>query len=215
MDPRLSKWLRWLDVIKSEVQDLVVAKYTFHSVQAMIAANPRLQVGNSFYRYITSTYISHTVIGIRRQVKIDPQSISLALLLQDIIATPEVVNRKYFVSLYKGSAVEDLANDDFDRFAGRGRDHIDPLQVEEDLKQLCGATTKCEDFADKRLAHRDKRDPKALPTYNEVDGCIDLLDKLYVKYLLLFKANSMETLLPTWQYDWQEIFRIPWIGSKD
>jgi len=211
MDPRLSKWLRWLDVIKSEIKDLVVSKHTFHEVQKMIAANPKIQVKNSFYRYITSTYVSHALIGVRRQVKTDPQSISLALLLQELIKTPEVLSRKYYVGLYNGSTVEDLADKDFNRFATPGAAHINSSQVEEDLQQLRDITLKCEDFADKRIAHRDKREPKAPPTYNEVDDCISLLDELYVKYLLMFEAKAMDTLLPTWQDDWKEIFRTPWI----
>jgi hypothetical protein len=47
----------------------------------------------------------------------------------------------------------------------------------------------------------------------ELDDAIDLLDQLYVKYHLLFHAAWMETLLPTRQYDWQAVFRIPWIPS--
>ena len=213
MDPRLTKWLRWLDIIKVEIQDLVVAKYTFHEIQKMIAENPDIQKSNSFYRYFTSTYVSHTVIGLRRQIKTDPQSISLALLLQEVANTPEVLSRKYYKSLYEGSTVEDLADKDFDKFSGTGRKHIDPEIVRADLQRFRDATRRCEDFADKRIAHRDKRDPKILPTYNEVDACIDLLDELYVKYLLCFKANAMDTLLPTWQYDWKEIFSIPWIRT--
>ena len=212
MDPRLSKWLRWLDVIKSEIQDLVISKHTFHEIQRMIAENRKIQVGNSFYRYVTSTYISHSVIGLRRQIKTDSQSISLALLLQELIETPEVLSRKYYVSLYQESTVEDLADKDFNRFAVPGAPHIDSSQVESDLRRLREVTKKCEDFADKRIAHRDKREPKSLPTYNEVDDCINLLDELYVKYLLMFEAKAMDTLLPTWQYDWKEIFRTPWIS---
>lgn len=211
MDARISKWLRWLDVIKAEIQDLVVSKYIFHEVQKMIAENPKIQVNNSFYRYITSTYVSHAVIGLRRQLKTDPQGISLALLLQELIKTPEVLSRKYYVGLHEGSTVEDLADEDFDRFASPGASHIDPAQVEKDLQRLRDVTRKCEDFADKRIAHRDKREPKSLLTYNEVDDCISLLDELYIKYLLMFEAKAMDTLLPTWQYDWKEIFRTPWL----
>lgn len=211
MDPRLKKWLRWFEVIKTEGQELVVAKHTFHEVQKMIEANPKLQTGNSFYRYFTGTYVSHVVIGLRRQIKTDPQSISLALLLKEMTETPEVLSREYYVSLYKGSVVEDLADKDFDRITSPGSRHIDTAKVAADLQRLREATAKCEEFADKRLAHRDKREPKSPPTYNEVDVCIDLLDELIVKYQLAFHAKSSDTLLPTWQYDWKEIFRTPWI----
>lgn len=214
MDTRLKKWLCWLDDIKTEIQDLVIAKYTFHEVQSMIAANPKLQTGNSFYWYFTSTYISHTVIGLRRQIKKDDQSISLASLLHEMTETPEVLSRKYYVSLYGESSVKELADNEFDRFTAPGEAHIDPEQVASDLQRLRDVTAKCEYFADRHIAHRDSREPKVPPTYNEVDGCIDLLDELCVKYLSMFHAKAMDTLLPTWQYDWKEIFRTPWIPKK-
>jgi hypothetical protein len=56
--------------------------------------------------------VSHVVIGLRRQLKTDHQSISLALLLQELAQTPEVLSREYYVALYKGSVVEDFANRD-------------------------------------------------------------------------------------------------------
>lgn len=70
-----------------------------------------------------------------------------------------------------------------------------------------------QEFADRRVAHRDQREPKQPPTYNEIKECIDLLDELYVRYHLLFHAESMTSLLPAWQYDWKEIFRTPWIAE--
>jgi hypothetical protein len=211
MDPRLGKWLRWLDVIETEIQELVIAKYTFHEVQRMIAENAKLQVSNSFYRYFTSSYVSHVVMGLRRQIKTDAQSISLALLLRELTETPHLLTRAYYVSLYEGSTVEHFADRHFNQFAASGDVHVDPSRIAADLQKLRDASARCEEFADKRLAHRDKCDPKALPTYNEVDACIDLLDELYVKYHLLFHAKSMVTLLPTAQCNWTEIFRIPWI----
>jgi hypothetical protein len=213
-DPRLEKWLRWLNVIKLQVRDLVMAKYTFHEIQKMIAANPTIQKDNSFYRYLTNTYVSHVVIGLRRQLKLDSQSISLVLLMQELIATPEVLSRTYFKGLYAGSVVEDRADGDFDKFSKAGAAHIDPDLIAADLSRLRSATVNCEEFADKRVAHHDKRDPKQLPTFNEVDAAIDLLDELYCRYLLMFEAKSMSSLLPTWQYDWKEIFRVPWIAGK-
>jgi hypothetical protein len=212
MDAKLSKWLRWLEVIKGEVQDLVMTKCTFRDVHKLIKDNPQLHQPSSFYDYLSRTYVSHVVIGIRRQLKCDSQSISLAGLLEELVDTPEVFTRAYYVGLYKGSVVEHFANKDFDKFAIQGSPHIDPTLVAADLAQLRVASMRCEDFADKRVAHRDKREPKELPTYNEVDACIDVLDNLYVRYLLLFHASNMTSLLPEMQYDWKAIFRVPWIS---
>jgi hypothetical protein len=214
MDPKLTKWLHWLEIVKGEVQDLVMAKHTFHEVQAMIRDNPHLHQNSSFYDYLSRTYVSHVVIGVRRQIKCDDQSISIARLFEEMIATPQAFPRAYYTAKYKGSVVEDLADRDFDKFAAPGAPHIDPTLVAADLMRFRAASKRCEDFADKRVAHRDKREPKELPTFNEVDACIDLLDGLYVKYFLLFHASAMDTLLPTWQYDWKSIFRVPWLPAS-
>lgn len=211
MDQKLSKWLRWLEVIKGEVQDLVVTKHTFHEVQGLIKDNPLLHQPTSFYDYLSRTYVSHIIIGLRRQLKCDKQGISMARLFEEMIETPQAFTRRHYVSLYKGSVVERFADKDFNKFAAPKAPHIDPTLVAADLARLRGASKRCEEFADKRVAHRDKREPKELPTYKEVDACIDLLDELYVRYFLLFHASNMETLLPTWQYDWKAVFRLPWI----
>ncbi len=214
-DPRLDKWLRWLEIVKLQVQDLVMAKYTFHEVQKMIAGNPKIQKENSFYRYLTNTYVSHVVIGLRRQLKGDSQSISLVQLMEELIATPEILSRAYYKGLYTGTAVEDLADHDFDKLAKPGAPHIDPGLVAADLARLRSATANCEEFADRRVAHHDKRNPKQLPTFNEVDAAIDLLDELYCRYLLMFEAKAMDSLLPTWQYDWKGIFRVAWLPEHE
>jgi hypothetical protein len=214
IDPRLEKWLRWLGVVKLQVQDLVMTKHTFHEVQRMIQQNVALQTSNSFYKHLTITYVSHVVMGLRRQIKCDPQSISFAQLLEELVATPQVLSRAYYRKLYAVTVVEDLADQEFDRFAQPGALHIDATLVANDLADLRNATAKCEEFADKRLAHYDKRDPKQLPTYNDVDAAIDLLDRLCCRYLLMFEAKALETLLPTWQYDWKGIFRIPWLPAE-
>lgn len=216
MDPRLKKWLRWLKILEGEIQDLVVAKHTFHEVQDMIHDNPLLHQPSSFYDYLSNTYVSHVVIGVRRQIKCDDQSISMARLFQEMIDTPQAFPRADYTAKYKGSVKEDSANRAFDKFAAPDAPHIDPNLVAADLFRLQAASKYCEDFADKRVAHRDTREPKELPTFNEIDACIDLLDELYCKYLLLFHpAFAMETLLPTWQYDWTSIFRVPWLPVND
>lgn len=217
MDAKLTKWLRWLEVIRAEVQDLVISKYTFHEVQNIIKENPLLHQPSSFYGYLSRTYVSHVVIGLRRQLKCDNQSISMARLFGEMIKTPEALTRTYYVSLYRGTVVEHRADNDFNMFAAPGTPHIDPTLVAADLARLRDASKRCEDFADKRVAHRDKREPKELPTYNEVDACINILDEHCVRYLRLFHGSNPRSLLPSWQNDWKAVFRVPWIplGEED
>jgi hypothetical protein len=215
MDKKLKKWLRWMDVIKREVQDLVMAKRTFHEVQQLIKDNPALHQSNSFYDYLSRTYVSHVIMGLRRQIKCDKdnKSISMARMFEELIESPQVLTRSYYVGLYKDSVVEIFADKDFNKFATPEAPHLDPTLVDADLTKLRAALKRCEDFADKRVAYRDRRVPEELPTFYEVDACIALLDELYVRYHMLFHASHMDSLLPTRQYDWKAIFCVPWISQ--
>jgi hypothetical protein len=215
MDPKLKKWIRWLKSIEVEITQLVIAKDIFWSVQKLIDKNNKIQKPSSFFKYMGDTYISFIVMGIRRQIKIDSQSISFVRLLSEIERSSKKISRKYFKQLYKGSSVEFLADNDFNQFCiNLGDPYISSAMVRNDLIELRKVACLCEEFADKIIAHSDKRAPKTLPTFNDADEAIDFLDKLYVKYHLIFHAASMQSLMPVYQYDWQQIFDYPWRSSN-
>ena len=209
MDERLQKWIKWLEAIRLDVQSLVIAKDIFWSVQGLIRENQRIRKPSGFYRYLGYTYATYALMGIRRQIKIDKQSISLARLLCELADDPTEVSREYFRGLY-GAANVDRADRAFGHFSGADPRYISSHKVQADLQILKSTIHKCEKCADRRIAHLDARQHQDRPTFNEIDECIDTLDKLYVKYHLLFHASSMESLVPTYQYDWMAIFDEPW-----
>lgn len=213
MDPKLTKWIRWLKIIHDEIQQLILAKDTFWEVQEIIKSNKKIQIPSYFYQYLGNTYVSHSVVGMRRQLKVDSQSISFAGLLTEISENPQLLSRKYYKGLYAGSNVEAYADRDFDKFSGNGAAHIPKQLVVDDLKLLRDSGLKLEEYADRRVTHRDKRNVNSPPLFKDGDAFIDLLDKLYVKYHFYFHASHMDSLMPTYQYDWKAVFREPWISS--
>jgi len=84
-----------------------------------------------------------------------------------------------------------------------------------DLHELSLAASVVEDFADKRIAHHDKRQPKILPRFEQVDRCLDTLDRVYCKYPGVFHASDMSSLMPVYQYDWKKIFTVPWLKYEE
>lgn len=214
MDRKLEKWIRWLKVVHDDVQQMLVKQNIFWDVQEIIKSNESLHQSSSFYAYLGDTYVAYICTAIRRQVKCGGDSISFSRLLSEIIESPEILSRKYYKDLYVDSVVADRADFDFDKFAGEGCSHISKSMVESDLNELREVSRKIEGFTDRRIAHHDKRSPSELPRFEEVDQCIGLMDKLYVKYHLIFHASSMDSLMPTYQYNWKEIFEIPWIAEK-
>lgn len=215
MKQRLEKWLHWLEIIRNEVRELVKAKYTYHEIINIIDNNPHLnKQDNLFYKYLADTYTSHTVIGVRRQIKCGKGSISIACLLREICATPYVLSRKYYIALYQSPAIE-WADEDFNQYASPNSKYIDSSLVNNDLISIREASKGLESFADRHVAHRDQSGLKEPPTYNEVDSCIELLEKLYIKYHKLFHAEDIDTLLPEPPHDWKNIFRVPWLPSTE
>ena len=222
MDQKFEKWNRWLTEIRGEIEELVTNKHIFWEIQKMIDNNPNIQEPCSFNWFIGKTYSSYGVIAIRRQIKFDKQSISFVRLLTEIIKTPCVFSRERFVNLYrtgmknKEDRAEDFANKTFDRHFSGGctnYNYIDPTFVQKDLDALKKYGIKLEDYADKRIAHYDKKAPKTMPTFNELDACIDWLEKLAIKYTLLFEGRDLgENLVIEFLEDyWEEIFSQPWI----
>ena len=211
---KLQKWLKWMETIHNEIRALVLDANIFCEVREIINRNSRLQKPTSFYGYLADSYISHSIASIRRQIKPHRDSISFVGLLEEIAHNPEELSRSYFESFYPNSEFGDLMKneiDDFAQYADPSDTHVCAEMVKDDIDKLKEAANPCEEFADRRIAHHDMRGPISVPTFDEIGHCIKLLDKLYVKYHLLFYNEGMNTVMPTYQYDWKAIFREPWL----
>lgn len=217
-DILFKKWYEWIDIIYLDIRPLLIIRYVFRKVKDIIKNNPKINKHNLFYDFLGSVYVDSAVMGIRRHVKISGDSISFARLLKEICDKPEILSRKRFVNLYKGSGVENVASEDFDDLVGKGRNYINPNRVKSDLKKLKKIAKKCEKYADWKVAHIDKQAIKKNLTlkglkFKDIDSCIDFLEELIKKYYFLFRALDLPYILPTPQYDWETIFREPWLPS--
>ncbi len=224
MSQKLKKWRKWMKVIEKEICSLVADANIFWEVQDIIRENPSIQKPSSFYRYLARTYLSHALAGLRRQIKPHKDSISFVGLLNEIIENPKELSLDYYCSLWSESgAPQQLARSgldyqqviqtEFEQYADASGAYMCPQKVVADREKLKSTLAKHEAFADKRIAHWDKDEPEVVPTFGELDDCIKLLDKTYVKYHLLFYAEGMDTLMPTYQYQWKAIFLEPWIKT--
>lgn len=217
MDQKFEKWQKWINKIyEEEVVPLVEHQQIFGKVQDIIKANPEIQKPNEFYRFLEDTYGAFSVMGIRRQIKLDKDSISLVRLLKEIKQCPSLLSRDRFVKLYQAKG-QSGAGPIFDkRFLGSCTNYIDPAIVQQDLDELKAHGNTVEPYADKRVAHRDKREPKKIPTFGELNPPIDFLKELTIKYSLLLKAEDLtNTFVPPFitEVDMEVIFSVPWIRS--
>ncbi len=210
------KLRRWLKIVRREITRLTFQRDIFKEVtQDIIQKNPRIQIPSAFYSWMKNAYITDITIGIRRQVDTNKRTISFTNFLEELANNPRLITRRSFITKYKGSNVEMDANRDFDKFSKPGNPYIDSHKVKADLRKLSKLWEITEKYINKRIAHIDRHGVRKIPTFKDLDNCVDLLGTLLLKYLLLIEGEGLVQVMPTIQNDWKAIFREPWITPKE
>jgi hypothetical protein len=208
---QLQKWRNWIEIITSEVRDLVHYKEIFFETHNIIDANSDIHCPSSFYDFLRIGWVSFAAMAVRRQIKSKDGSISLCQLLEEIVEHPFVITLKSFADLYKTTLYPELAELDFKQFKSKEGDFVDSQIVRADLLSVRSSAKVIEVFADKRLAHRDRSELESVGTFDELHAAIETLHQVTIRYRLLFLAIGGSSLIPTHQYDWKAIFYHPWI----
>jgi hypothetical protein len=211
MNQKFRKWDKWIEAIHQDLQGALLQRYVFWEVQDIIEDNPRIHKPSLFYSFLGNGYAALGATAIRRQVKSHKDSISLARLLEEIIGNPQVFSKSQYCSIHRGPFAEKEFED---LFGGNIGSHVDPAIVSGDLCQLRAKAQTVEDFADKQIAHFDKRvltGNVSSPSFADLDGCLDFLEELVKKYYLGIKAICIPDMLPVPQYNWKEIFEDSWL----
>jgi len=204
------RWRRQWKVLLTDIEIIALDRHVYRQVTAMIDANPGLQVPSTFYDWMRRVYVTNMTSAIRRLVDWDTRTISLIRLMEEIRDQPEVISRRRFAGRYRG-VVRGLYHGDFERFACPGADKIDPGVIRLQRRGLLEAHGRLRTFVNKHVAHRARHPMVRLPTYAELDKCVDLLEQLAKEYSLLLEAEGLTDVVPVIQYDWKAPFRIPWI----
>lgn len=210
---KYNKWVRWVSTIKQEAITLCHHRFLYSELQRMARENPELQIESAFWEFFAVSYASYAAAAVRRLVKGNNDSISFSGLLKDLAENPREITLSTYRRLYDGSDVEGLAEDDFRQFSDESGIGINVSMVLADLDRLKEVSETIEGFADRRIAHIDKRAPVSIPTFKELDECIDEIERLACKYRSVICAVSSDTMCPTIQGDYLEIFRLKWINS--
>ncbi len=216
----IQKWKEWLEkTILSEIDNLFITRYLYKSFLEILENNPKVNQPNHFYNFIQQGYTTNMLMMIRRQCKNDTDSISFLRLLSEIAKCPNLLSREYYISLYKDkelfrTELKDYPAEQFNAiYAGKTKKYVDPDLVLEDINKLTKKFGKLEHLIDKRVAHYDLRKPEKIPTFDEMDECVDLLIELFHKYYGLVLGHHMD-FGPNFQYNWKEIFQEPWIPQN-
>ena len=185
MSLKTEKWKKWIEDIKTDLQDTLVNRQIFKRTQEILKENTELNGPDTFNIFLAKNYIAGGSMGVRRHLKSQNGSISLLGLLEDL----------------KDNCICEAGN----LFQAIGKE-----EIEKDILELKNISEKIEEFADKRIAHLDKREMDSLPTFGDLHDCMDKMKDLVKKYLLKINGVGYIDIEPAMQYDFEEIFTKPW-----
>lgn len=216
-DPRFNKWCFWLQTIERDVSMLLLYRRIFSETKNIVEKNQRIDLNHPFFSFFLITYMDSSVMGIRRQLKNQQDSISLKRLLIEIADNPQLVTRSDHYELYNGyservdsSIIDKLRQQTFDKFALPDSSIIDVDRVRSDLEELKKTCNEAETFADRRVAHWDKREHPVDLNLDTIFRALDALERLIKRYHLLFFAQGI-FLTPGLPSPISDVFREPWV----
>jgi len=134
------------------------------------------------------------------------------------VRCPGIVSRENYIHVCSANpnVPRNMLERDFDRLVGAGRSHLDPTNVQAELDEMTAVASNVEHLADRRYAHYDPRGLAApQPTFTDIGNSLKLFERLILRYKLLLKGAAQTTLLPTFLYDWKDVFRLPWIMDAE
>jgi hypothetical protein len=210
MDQKLEKWGKWIAAIDNDMVSLATSRLIYEETKQIIINNSALAAGPTvFFNCLVRWYVDSAIMGLRRHLKIDGDSISLAGLLQDIAGTPKFLSRTHFVSLSDKPEMHPHLNRTFDKYAGQEAEYVSSEAVKQELDEFRKRSKRCETYADRLVAHLDKHSIKDLPTFQEFYDAVDFAETLLKKYTLLIRGSSLLSVTPVVLEDWMAIFRVP------
>jgi hypothetical protein len=183
-----NRWNKQLNTVIGEIAWLTRHRDIYREICNIMSCTKKIRKSNEFYEYIVSTYADSVLMNVRRQVDKDKKAVSLKNLLVAIHKHPDVLSRS--------------------RFAKQSQP--EPSEVEAHIKELEKKAKVCKNYADKFIAHCDKKNATTpTPENRHLDSYIDFVQSLIQRYYPIFRGEGYQ--FKPLSDDWKEIFYYAWL----
>ena len=213
MDSKIEQCKRELELITNDTTDTIEVQFVFKRIGEIVAANADIQADNLFWDHLAASFGANLVLGITRQVDTRTEVVSLLKLLEDIRNNPGIITKQWYEDQYENGGVLGRAfgTASFEEHFG-SRPELDTALIEKDIQDLKSATAKVARFRHTRIAHKnaDQRlviDLKA----SDAEAALKEVERLVIRYQLLLNQAGFTELMPSILYNWESIFRVPWV----
>lgn len=191
--------------------NILEKRLVFNRLDKIIKANPDLHVYNLFWDWYFYNYIDSQVMELMRILDQDESSKNLIRFIDSLISGYNLDNtffERIKLSLATGTVPKELLPSVVPLF------DIDELKKDRaDLVNEVNVAS-VRNYRDWKVAHNDAQKWKNLDlNLTKLNECIDFLHKRILAYELRLNGSGYPDtgLLPHIAYDWESIFRVPWI----
>lgn len=226
-NPKLIKWLSWIDETHRETQNLLIKTYLYDQYVEIVKANKEIQDPRDFHDWSMHNYFDSALMCIRRITDTHKDAVSLMRLLLELKDNPELITKDFYLRDYQKGEVDKegmpdphawthaLGDDIFKEKFGGGGNVLLASVVESDIQELEKQIVVVENFIDNTLAHRNKgsKGKQTLQT-KDARAAIEAIEQTAIKYIDLMGRGSYGELTPVYQYNPEEIFLKPWIVNR-
>ncbi len=215
MNPKIEQWKKEIQAITSDATDTIESQYIFKRLVEIVGSNPKINADNLFWDHLRASFGAYMVLGITQQVDERTEVISLLKLLEDIKTNPNVITRDWFADQYEANGLpRQVGKQHFAEHFG-SKLEVDATIVAQDIQELKSATAKVARFRHTRIAHKNADERFVIDlNFSEVEQALEKIEKLVIKYQLLLNQSGYEALMPTITYNWESIFKVPWIEER-
>lgn len=194
MNSKLKKWRNKIDSVQKDVWMLLNFRSVFHQLNEMYTLNHKSSDNLLFFDFIFYSYVAWACVAIRRLTEINKNGYSLRQLIEDIAKNPIMLSRSYYREIYSNTVVSQHYNQDFDMYVVNNGKHIDPNDVSLDITALNDLYIHFEGFIDKVVVHKDNALPQTVPSWQDLDDAINIIERITLKYVKGIKASNLTAL---------------------
>ena len=204
--------------MSSDLSDLFRRQEIFWQLQEIAKENSAILKNGAFFAWMCNNYIDSFAIRTRAYVDQSKGSHSLWRLLFENLENPGAINITTHANLYRNTPYgAEFGRTCFKNCIGKNATVLSSHAIRRDLRALEDTSERLRRFVNKRVAHRNRLGAiRKIPTFNDVDNSLAVIDRIFCKYNLLLSASGMDSCRATAQYDWRHVLWHPWIppGSR-
>lgn len=206
------RWRRWIKAIDDTIfEPLRIFTPVFNGYIEILENNERIREPFHFHEWIIYNHSNSLLLTLRKIADKNKKSYSVRRLLGNIMENNKSLTKKSYLYGREKEFIENYETI-WNSICGDS-DFINKDIVQQDINKIKKLTAKDTNAVDKMIVHIDKnRRTHVFGKFYDVYSDLQSLLKIFHNYSELLRVTVDDSLEVTIRYDWEDIFKVPWIS---